>query len=510
MPINPAIAMGYQAPKFDDPMNRLVQMEQLKAYQQNALAKQLEMQVAQESLGQQRGLKNYLAGMQPGQEVNPLELAQFGKTGLDYAKSLSGFQKEQRLAEQAQTQNAINLYKEYYLPSVASINTVEDAQAWGQALHADPRMKPLASPEGLAKIPKDPAGLDQWKRDLLVPFQEQVKSARTEKEKLFTELNTLIPKMTTVTDEGVTITKPEVVNRVNEIKGLLAKMEGGANAPMAPAGAGGVMPSDLAEPIEGAMPPPPPPMVAPKGEGIPTRKPVVAQEPITTQEQIAQAKAEIAGSKKTAELKAAKEADRPSAIATATHSLSALDEMENNINSLLGAKTGKDEFSVQSYAGHPGLEFVTGKLAGTPTGREIGRKLTNEAADAAAIQDALTAEKFTSAISELKSLSSSGATGLGSLAVAEGEKLQNAFADLNAARGTEDYKRKLIEFKQKLNGMRQRIRSKIESTYGKDAFGKTESAPSAAIAGPKVGAIEDGHRFKGGDPSKPENWEEVR
>lgn len=89
MAINPAIAMSFQAPKFEDPMNRLVQMEQLKAYQQNALAKQMEMETAKTALEQQKGLRNYLAGMKSGQDVNINDLAQFGDTGIAYAKNRS-------------------------------------------------------------------------------------------------------------------------------------------------------------------------------------------------------------------------------------------------------------------------------------------------------------------------------------------------------------------------------------------------------------------------------------
>ena len=35
-------------------------------------------------------------------------------------------------------------------------------------------------------------------------------------------------------------------------------------------------------------------------------------------------------------------------------------------------------------------------------------------------------------------------------------------------------------------------------------------APAPATGGPRLGTIEDGFRFKGGDPAKPENWEKVR
>jgi hypothetical protein len=49
---------------------------------------------------------------------------------------------------------------------------------------------------------------------------------------------------------------------------------------------------------------------------------------------------------------------------------------------------------------------------------------------------------------------------------------------------------------------------------GRPEFGKGATAGGAKVkstsGSPAVGTIEDGHRFKGGDPSKPENWEKVK
>lgn len=49
----------------------------------------------------------------------------------------------------------------------------------------------------------------------------------------------------------------------------------------------------------------------------------------------------------------------------------------------------------------------------------------------------------------------------------------------------------------------------INQTYGAN-FQPVEMSGLGGNAGPKAGIIEDGYRFKGGDASKPENWEKVK
>ena len=165
MPINPAIAMSFQAPKFEDPMNNLIKMEQIKAYQQNALAKQLEAEIAQESLGQQRGLSNYLAGLEPGASPDMNMLARFGKTGREYGKDITE-------ARSKQIEMASKLYKEKYLPILAQARTRDDVLAWHGLMEKDPEVQPILTPQGKAMLPKSDAEVPSYLETTLVPLSD--------------------------------------------------------------------------------------------------------------------------------------------------------------------------------------------------------------------------------------------------------------------------------------------------------------------------------------------------
>lgn len=165
MPINPAIAMSFQAPKFEDPMNNMIKMEQIKAYQQNALAKQLEAEVAQESLGQQRGLRNYLAGLEPGASPDTNMLARFGKAGQEYGQALT---EDQKTRLEMQTK----LYKDIHLPRLAQAKTVRDVNAWYASMQNDPRLKGFLTEEGRSMLPKTDEEVRNYVETTLVPLSD--------------------------------------------------------------------------------------------------------------------------------------------------------------------------------------------------------------------------------------------------------------------------------------------------------------------------------------------------
>lgn len=90
MPIDPRIAMGYQAPQIESPLNQYAKFQQIQSSQQaNELAR-MQMQEYQRGVQEQEGLRNYLAGVAdinaPGVDIGALR---HGQAGAAFAKQLT-------------------------------------------------------------------------------------------------------------------------------------------------------------------------------------------------------------------------------------------------------------------------------------------------------------------------------------------------------------------------------------------------------------------------------------
>jgi len=95
----------------------------------------------------------------------------------------------------------------------------------------------------------------------------------------------------------------------------------------------------------------------------------------------------------------------------------------------------------ERLAVHPGLPWITGRLAGV-AGR-AGAAASNDAAGARALLLNVQAQSFIRALQDLKATSKTGASGLGQLTEKEGDKIQNAKVALDTQQPTEQFKRTL-------------------------------------------------------------------
>lgn len=453
MPINPAIAMSFQAPKFEDPMNRMIQMEQIKAYQQNALAKQLEAEATQEALGQQRGLSNYLLNLgDKAPDVN--QLARFGKAGREYNKDLTETQSKQM-------EMASKLYKDIYLPQLAQARTRDDVLGWHAAMEQDPRLTGFLTPQGKAMLPKSDEEVPTYLERTLVPLadiykrQTQQKSdesridaaniraaaardaAERTSQRPFSVGGNLVSPTGEVLYEGKPEPeKPKVTDLMAEYR--LAKEEGfkgtftefkqqfgsKAQAPknvVLPPGASLVDPSGKVlhtNPTSSKSKPmtvkPGDTVIDEEGKVIYQSEPPPAKE--TTEE------------RERAKLKVKQEANAPMAAA----------KIENIVQSATRLKDLATELKA-----HPGLSNVTGARAGREFPKEVTSFFSQDAANAKAIQDTIADMIFINVVNEMKALAQTGATGLGSITEKEGAKIQKSYQNLISTQDTKTYQIRL-------------------------------------------------------------------
>jgi hypothetical protein len=179
MGIDANIAMGFQPPKIDSPINALTQMMQVQGLQnQNSLA-QYGLNKAQRSDDEQNRLAQLMAGgtIDPttpeGQAkiygAAPLTGSQFVQGMLKNRESLSTIGKN---TSQAANFDASATAKsvETARGALGNVNDPTSASAWMNGVFSDPHLKPLTGgstlEQALAKIPTDPEGFQQWKQQM--------------------------------------------------------------------------------------------------------------------------------------------------------------------------------------------------------------------------------------------------------------------------------------------------------------------------------------------------------
>lgn len=97
--------------------------------------------------------------------------------------------------------------------------------------------------------------------------------------------------------------------------------------------------------------------------------------------------------------------------------------------------------------------------------------------------------------------------GGGAITDIEGKKATEAMASLDTSQSDETYVRSLRELREIITNGMNRAKAKADASF------KPPAAPSAAApapgGAPAAGMVQDGYRFKGGNPAEQANWEKI-
>jgi hypothetical protein len=157
---------------------------------------------------------------------------------------------------------------------------------------------------------------------------------------------------------------------------------------------------------------------------------------------------------------------------------------------------------LQALRDHPGLNQITGFVAGRAPG------LTDDARAAQAIYDRIIARGGFQMLQAMRESSKTGGA-LGNVSNQEGKQLQAAFAALDRRQGAADVRRVIEDTIADIEGAARRSKEAYDETY---SYRSDRAAPAAPAAPkpPAVGTVQDGYKFKGGNPADAKNWEKVK
>jgi len=148
---------------------------------------------------------------------------------------------------------------------------------------------------------------------------------------------------------------------------------------------------------------------------------------------------------------------------------------------------------------HPGLSGITGLVYGnTPA-------ITADAREAKALLKTILARGGFQALASLRAASPTGGA-VGNVSDTEGRYLRDSYAPLDTSQDTDSFQRGLDRAIAQAKSSKLNIQQAYDDTYSYRQGAAPAEKPAVA---PAVGTVEDGHRFKGGNPSDSKNWEPI-
>ena len=174
-----AIAQGGQPIQLENPLKQMANVMAIKGAQQEGQLNALKLAEAQRGSEESAALRNYLSGVGDlnAPEVRSRLMTGFGKSGLEYSKTLT--ESEKSATDLAKTKFELVKNKtDYFRDALGTVNTPEDAQVWTAAIFSDPVLGSTVTALGgnlqqaLARIPTDPSAFQQWKQQTALGAQK--------------------------------------------------------------------------------------------------------------------------------------------------------------------------------------------------------------------------------------------------------------------------------------------------------------------------------------------------
>lgn len=170
-----------------DPLDSVGKAMNLRALMEESKLRGIQTGKLEGDIADEQNIKDYLKGLQPGQEADVNRLAGIApKFAMDYATKSLANKKAQaetgKITVETQTKAA-----ELHRNQLADVNDPQTAATWVQAGYADPHIGPVLQRGGtleqaIARIPTDPAQFNEWKQRNGLGIQKFIEMQNTNTE----------------------------------------------------------------------------------------------------------------------------------------------------------------------------------------------------------------------------------------------------------------------------------------------------------------------------------------